>query len=132
MIKDKSILFFDGICGLCNKSVDFLMSIDKRNHLLFAPLQGETAADILESKHIKDLDSMALYLNGKTYTKSTAVLKSIVEIGGLWSVLGVFLIVPPFIRDFVYGIVASNRYKIFGKNDTCRLPTLEERYKILL
>lgn len=128
----KPILFFDGVCGLCNKSVDFLIRIDKRNKLLFAPLQGETAAEILEKKYVEDLDSMALSIDGKTYTKSTAVLKSLISIGGIWVIFGVFLIIPQIVRDWVYIQIAKNRYEIFGKTESCRIPTAEEINKILL
>ena len=124
-------MFFDGVCGLCNYSVNFLIQIDRKDNLLFAPLQGETAKRILEKELIEDLNSMVLYHKGKIYTKSTAVIKSIIQIGGFWTFFNLFLITPQFIRDWLYDLVASNRYNIFGKNESCRIPTSEERNKIL-
>ena len=131
MIVKKPILFFDGKCGLCNRSVNFLIKIDKRNTLLFSPLQGETAKVILKSRFINDLNSMAFYQNGVTYSKSTAVLKSIQTIGGVWSVFYVLNIIPSFIRNFVYNYVSSKRYKLFGKFDVCRVPSENEKAKFL-
>lgn len=132
MKNSKTILFFDGICGLCNKSVDFLIKIDKNNKLLYAPLQGDTAQSVLEKKYTLDLDSMALSVEGKIYTKSTAVLKSLIVLGGFWSFFGIFLIIPKSIRDWIYLWIAKNRYKVFGKKENCRIPTKKEREKILL
>ena len=117
---------------MCNKSVDFLIRKDKLDNLLFAPLQGETASKILHSKYIKDLASMALYVKGDVYTKSTAVLKSAQLLGGFWRVFGIFLIIPAFIRDWIYKLIAKNRYSVFGKRESCRIPTSKEKNKILL
>ena len=125
-------MFFDGICGLCNRSVDFLIKIDKNNNLLFAPIQGETAQKKLHPKYIDDIDSMALLINGKTLNKSTAVLKAVSQIGGLWYFTLIFLFVPEFFRDWIYMRIAKNRYSVFGKNESCRMPTKEEQDKILL
>jgi len=75
---------------------------------------------------------MALTIDGKTYTKSTAVLKSLIALGGFWSIFGVFLIIPKPIRDWIYLWIAKNRYKVFEKKDSCRIPTKKEREKILL
>lgn len=74
---------------------------------------------------------MALTIDGKTYTKSTAVLKSLISIGNFWSIFGIFLIIPKFIRDWIYLRIAKNRYRIFGKNESCRIATPEELEKIL-
>lgn len=128
---NKPILFFDGMCGLCDSSVDFLIKIDKKNKILFAPLQGATASDILDIKFIEDLNSLAFYQNEITYSKSTAILQSLKTIGGAWKFFYIFIFIPPFIRDAVYNFIASIRYKFFGKLEQCRIPTLDERNKIL-
>lgn len=127
----KPILFFDGVCGLCNKSVDFLIRIDKNNHLLYAPLQGITAKKILERKYIDSLSTMAFHQAGKTHYKSTAILKSINAVGGAWRVFYVFTIIPAFIRDALYNLISSMRYEVFRKKDSCRVPSSDELNKIL-
>lgn len=131
-ISFQTILFFDGVCGLCNRSVDFLIRRDKHNRLLFAPLQGQTAKEMLPEKAITDLNSMALLDNGHLYYKSTAVLRSVKRMGGLWSIFSAFLLIPAFLRDPIYNLVAQFRYRVFGKKESCRIPTPDERNKILM
>ena len=127
----KTIVFFDGVCGLCNFTVDFLMKIDRKHSLRFAPLQGRIASALLPASQRLDLDTVVLALSGKTYDRSTAVLRTLIEAGGPWKIAGIFLLIPKFIRDTVYRGVASKRYSWFGKRETCRLPTSEERGRIL-
>ena len=106
------------------------MSIDARNLLLFSPLQGEFAAR--EAKEdAKDLETILFFDNGKIYKRSTAVLRILSQLGGVWSLARIFLLVPSVVRDAVYSWIANNRYKWFGKSDACRLPTKEEREKFL-
>ena len=126
------IVFFDGYCSLCNNSVDWLMRIDKKGKLKFASLQGDTAKQFLGiNRNLSDLDSV-IYLNeNKRFERSSAVLNILADIGGPLAIFQIFLIVPQFIRDFVYKLVARNRYRIFGKRDTCRLPSPEERERLL-
>jgi predicted DCC family thiol-disulfide oxidoreductase YuxK/uncharacterized membrane protein YphA (DoxX/SURF4 family) len=126
----KKVVLFDGVCGMCNRSVNLLMSIDARNLLLFSPLQGEFAAQ--EAKEdAKDLDTILFFDDGKIYKRSTAVLRILSQLGGVWSIARIFLLVPSVVRDAVYSWIANNRYKWFGKSDACRLPTKEEREKFL-
>jgi len=99
--------------------------------LLFASLQGETAKELLDDKYIKNLDSMVLYQNGEIDTKSTAILKVCKILGGIWSIFYVFIIIPSFIRNGFYNFIASIRYKLFGKESCCRIPTEKEKNKIL-
>ena len=127
----EKIIFFDGVCGLCNKTVNFLMRIDKRQNLKFAPLQGQTAQGRLPAEIIEDLNTLIFYENGKLSNRSTAVLRAIKTIGGFWRLLYVFIIIPSPMRDWIYKTVAKNRYKWFGKHDTCRMPTPEERGRLL-
>ena len=124
-----TILFFDGHCNLCNNSVDFVITRDKKRVFRFAPLQGETAKDVLGDVNI-DLehpDSFVLSKDNKVYFRSTAALMVARQLGFPWSLMSVFLVVPPFIRDAVYNLIARNRYKWFGRKETCRLPSPEER-----
>ena len=127
----EKIIFFDGVCGLCNKTVNFLMRIDKRQNVKFAPLQGQTAQGRLPAEIIEDLNTLIFYENGKLSNRSTAVLRAIKAIGGFWRLLYVFIIIPSPMRDWIYKTVAKNRYKWFGKHDTCRMPTPEERGRLL-
>lgn len=126
------IVFFDGVCGLCNSTVDFLLARDRRGSLQFAPLQGSTAAAHLPESDTRDLNSLVVLDGTNIYRKSTGVLHAAIAIGGVWALLArVSFIVPRFARDIVYDIVASNRYAWFGKRDTCRLPTPDERSRFL-
>ena len=124
-----TILFFDGHCNLCNNSVDFVITRDKKRVFRFAPLQGETAKDVLGVVNI-DLehpDSFVLSKDNEVYFRSTAALMVARQLGFPWSLTSLFLVVPPFIRDAVYNLIARNRYKWFGRKETCRLPSPEER-----
>ncbi len=121
------ILFFDGYCGLCNGYVNRVMRWDKRRNLRFATLQGNTARSRGIFQEGGDPDSI-IYLDGqRIYEMSDAVLRSLSDLGGLWKLVMVFFVVPRFIRNGVYRWVARNRYQWFGRKDSCRMPTREER-----
>ena len=122
---EKSIIFFDGVCNLCNGSVQFVIERDKKNQFKFAALQSDFAKLEL-AKHNVDLtnsNSFMLLENGKLYQQSTAALKVAKQLSGWWPVLYVFIIVPAFIRNWVYSYIAKNRYKWFGKQESCWVPT---------
>lgn len=122
------VVFFDGTCGFCDRSVTFLFARDPRHRLRFAPLQGAAAAAMLDERRRTDLDTMVLVVGGKTLDRSTAALTALKLVGGGWGALGALgLLVPRGLRDLVYGVIAKNRYRIFGKSEACRLPTKEER-----
>ncbi len=118
------------MCGLCNKSVDFLVRADKKHRLKFSPLQGQTA-DRLIPDHSASLESFVYWRSGKVYEKSSAILVALSDIGGLWTASKILLIIPSIIRNCVYMWVAKNRYKWFGKNESCRVPTPNERARFL-
>ncbi|HAW52083.1 MAG TPA: thiol-disulfide oxidoreductase [Flavobacteriales bacterium] len=126
-----NIVFFDGLCGLCNKTVDFLIRIDRKDKLVFAPLQGETAKKHLSESQIKDPDTIVFSQNGRLLIKSTAVIRILIEVGGMWSLFSIFRIFPKFVRDGLYDFVARSRFRWFGKRETCRKPTENERNKLL-
>ena len=127
----KNIVFFDGVCGLCNYFVDFIIRQDKDNKLLFAPLQGETATKELNPIITKNFDTVIFNKDGKFYYKSGAGIRIFYTAGGFWKIIIVLLVVPPFIRNLIYDIIANNRYKWFGKKESCRIPTKEEQAKFL-
>lgn len=132
-IENKSIIFFDGVCNLCNNSVNFIIKRDKHKRFLYASLQSDAARDILLQFKIKnsDLDSIILVEHGKLYQKSTAILKIAKQLNGLWRLNYVFIIIPKIIRDFVYDIIAKRRYKWFGKRSVCMIPTNDMKLRFL-
>ncbi|MGB0356511.1 MAG: thiol-disulfide oxidoreductase DCC family protein, partial [Opitutales bacterium] len=115
------VILFDGICGLCNAWVDFILKRDPKGSFKFAPLQGEYASQVAPEQ-ISELKSIVYICHGRKYTKSGAVLRILRDLGGIWQVCWVFWLIPFFIRDFFYSLVASNRYRIFGQKETCRIP----------
>jgi predicted DCC family thiol-disulfide oxidoreductase YuxK len=133
--KNKKIILFDGICNLCNKSVLKVIKNDKKNTFLFAPLQSKFGQEIINylKIDISKIDSIILYEPGVSYDiKSTAVLKAMNDFGGLWFLTQVFFIFPEGLRNFIYDYIAKNRYKWFGKKESCILPTPELKAKFLL
>jgi predicted DCC family thiol-disulfide oxidoreductase YuxK len=127
------ILFFDGYCSLCNNLVDQMVRWDKKGVLKFASLQGETAKRLLPNSAVaeKDPDTLLYLRGGQVHDRSTAVLFSLRDLGGVWVLTSVFLIVPKPLRDLVYRFVANIRYRVFGRRDSCRIPTPQERERIL-
>jgi len=131
-LDDKSIIFFDGVCGLCNRFVDSLLKRDTQNMFLFAPLQGETAHRLLSKSDTETLGSIVFWEQGRTFRRSTAVVRVFQKLGGVWACLGWGLwLVPKPLRDLGYKLVAANRYRLCGKKETCRLPTSQERSRFL-
>lgn len=132
MNKNKIILF-DGVCNLCNSSVNFIIDRDKNNVFKFAALQSDAGKQFLAKFKMneKEYDSVVLIDNENCYTKSTAALRIAREFPPLWNFLYVFIIIPPFIRNIFYDLIARNRYRLFGKKDSCRIPTPELKEKFL-
>lgn len=129
---NSQVIFFDGVCGLCNGFVDFVISADKKNKFLFSPLQSDFAQKELPIEMTRDLTSVVLLKNGRTFKKSEAVLEVLGDLGGIWKISALGKILPPFVADKAYDLVAQNRYRLFGKKETCRLPSAEERKKFIL
>lgn len=127
-----SLVFFDGVCNLCNNTVQFLLKIDKHQRLQFGSLQGETAKNNLPAYNISPnkLSSIIFIHKGKVYTESSAVLEIFRVIGGLWTLLYVFKIIPAFLRNGIYRLIARYRYQWFGKKDQCMIPSpsLQSRF----
>lgn len=123
------VIFYDGVCGLCDKSVQFIIAHDKKKIFRFAALQSDLAKEALGDQIT--FDSFIYYEHGKAYYRSTAALMTIRKLGGLWQLLYGFIIVPPVIRNAVYDWVARNRYKWFGRFDACKIPTPEQRSRFL-
>ena len=128
-----AIILFDGVCNFCNDSVNFIIKNDKKNYFKFAPLQSEIGEKLLAEHQIdrEKTDSVIVVENEKAYTHSTAALRIAKNLGGIWSFAYAFIIVPKFIRDAAYNLIARNRYKWFGKKDACMMPTPEIKAKFL-
>ena len=123
--KNKSLVLFDGVCNLCNASVKFIVKHDKKEQFLFASLQSDVAKELLLQYNSKKItmDSIILIENNAFYEKSTAALRISKKLNGSYKLLYIFIIIPTFIRDWVYNYIAKNRYKWYGKKDTCMIPT---------
>lgn len=127
------IVLFDGVCNYCNRWVNFAIKRDKKKKLRFTPLQGKTANQLLPKFGINptSLTSVIVIDKGKVYTQSSAVFRICKYLSGGWKLLYGFMIVPKFIRDFFYNIIARNRYKWYGKREECMVPTPEVRDRFL-
>ncbi|MBA4241998.1 MAG: thiol-disulfide oxidoreductase [Sphingobacteriaceae bacterium] len=123
-LKNKTILLFDGYCNLCHSSVQFVLKHEKNNEIYFTSLQSPTGIEILNHYSInpKEIDSLVLIEKNKAYIKSTAALRITKYLKGLYPIGFGLLIIPSFIRNWVYDYVAKNRYKWFGKMDNCLVP----------
>ena len=119
------IVLFDGVCNFCHASVNFIIDRDPKDHFRFASLQSETGIALAAQHGIDStqLASIILIEGDQAYTQSTAAFMIAKRLRGLWPMLGILLIVPRPIRDFIYQWVARNRYRLFGRADSCRVPT---------
>lgn len=134
---DKPILLFDGICNYCNDWVNFIIRNDKKKVFLFSPLQSNTAQHLLtehglyfSGQEAKD-ETVVVIQNGKAYLRTDATIVIAKNLGGRWLFFYYLLIlIPRFMRDYFYKILAKNRYKWFGKKDSCMIPSpnLKERF----
>ncbi|KYG78721.1 thiol-disulfide oxidoreductase DCC family protein [Roseivirga echinicomitans] len=131
--QEHDILLFDGVCNLCNSSVNFIIDRDPKKHFKFAALQSDFGQAKLKELGFsqEEFDSLVLLSNGKVYRKSSAALRIAKKLKGLWPLLYIFIAIPPFIRNGVYDIIGKNRYKWFGKQDSCRMPTPELKQRFI-
>jgi predicted DCC family thiol-disulfide oxidoreductase YuxK len=129
----QGIVFFDGHCNLCNASVNFIIDRDHKSKMRFASLQSQVAGELLAGllTNGQRPDSIALLLGGKLYWKSSAALRIAGLMSGAWPLLKVFLVIPPVLRDYVYDFIARNRYKWFGREEACRMPSPELKSRFL-
>ena len=132
--KDKKIILFDGVCNLCNASVQFVIKHDKKDVFRFVALQSDLGMEII--KHIgidsKNIDSIVLYQPGLAYYyKSNAAIEIAKQLGGLFHYGTIFKIIPAGIRNMLYDYIAKNRYRWYGKQEQCMIPTEELKSKFL-
>ena len=133
--KNKKVIIFDGVCNLCNYSVLKVIKYDKKNTFIFAALQSKSGQEIINYLKIdmSKIDSIILYEPGVSYDiKATAALKILKDFGGIWFLTQTFFVFPEGLRNFIYDFIAKNRYKWFGKKESCMIPTPELKPKFLL
>ena len=128
-----AIILFDGVCNFCNGSVNFIIERDREAYFKFAPLQSEIGQKLLEENGIEkaETDSVVLIEDGKVYVRTTAALRIARKLSGAWRWFYGFIVVPSFFRDIFYNVFAKYRYKMFGKQDACMMPTPEIRERFL-
>lgn len=133
--KDKKIILFDGVCNLCDGIVQFIIRHDRKDVFRFAPIQSAVGEEII--RHIAvnttETDSILLYDPGKDHYhyKSEAAIKIAVSLGGIYSVMGIFSVLPGFLTDLLYDYIARNRYRWYGRKTECMVPTPEIKAKFL-
>lgn len=127
------VLLFDGVCNLCNSSVQFIIERDPEAHFRFASLQSDEGKALLDRFDDRplDLSSVVLVQDGQLYARSEAALRVARQLGGGWSLLYAFIVVPRPIRDAVYNWIARNRYRWFGKKDACMIPSPDLKARFL-
>ena len=128
---ERPIIFFDGVCVLCNGFADFILKWDKKKLFYLAPLQGVYAKKNLPKKHYENLNSIIYLKEEKIYTRSDAVLNILFDLGGVWKACLVLFIFPEILRNIIYRSIANKRYKWFGKKDHCRIPFPDEKDRFL-
>lgn len=133
MIFSTPVILFDGYCNLCNGAVQFTIKRDRKNIFRFASLQSDFATKALTSFDLEPNqgDSFILLEDGKVYQRSTAALRVVKKLNGLWPLLYAFIIIPRFIRNGIYNFIAKNRYRWFGKQESCWVPTSELKARFL-
>lgn len=131
-------ILFDGVCNFCNASINFIIDRDNKGIFKFAALQSEVGQELLKKFGLKTsdsesrtFDSIVAIAGDKVYQKSDAALEIARRMDGIWGIFYVFKIIPAFLRNPVYDLVARNRYRIFGRTDACRIPTPELKARFL-
>ncbi|MBA4258517.1 MAG: hypothetical protein C0446_05100 [Chitinophaga sp.] len=119
------VILFDGVCNLCNSTVLFVIKHDPKKQFRFASIQGDYGQQVLKQFHLPpdSLNSFILLKDNQIYTHSTGALKVARQLSGAWPLLYACIIIPPFIRNAVYQFIANNRYKWFGKKESCEVPS---------
>lgn len=132
------ILFYDGVCALCHRVVQFVLDHDRDRHFRFAALQSALARETLarHGRRSDDLDTLYVVIapgepGERLLSKGRAALHVLRRIGGVWRILTVFGVLPTFVLDAAYDVVAATRYRLFGRHDTCRLPSADDRERII-
>jgi predicted DCC family thiol-disulfide oxidoreductase YuxK len=130
---DKKIIVFDGVCILCNSFVQFILKKDRTKQFYFATAQSDFVRDKVESLQMKvnPMDSVIYFKNGKILTESSAVLGILSDLGGIWTLISILRLIPPFIRNAMYRFCARRRYHVFGMLETCMVPSSDWKNRFL-
>jgi predicted DCC family thiol-disulfide oxidoreductase YuxK len=133
MMTNHAIVLFDGVCNLCTWSVQFILQRDPRGYFKFSSMQSESGRKLMEDHGVpsENMDTFVLIDGGKCLTRSDAVIEVAKHLSGRWSLLRVLSAIPKPIRDWGYAIIANNRYRWFGKQNTCMLPSPEIKDRFL-
>lgn len=123
---------YDGVCNLCDNFILFVIDRDINNTFKFSSLQDDFSKNLMKKSTKKFEQSIVLYSNGLFYEKSNAVIHILKDLGFPYNIMQVTLIIPKFLRDFIYDLIAKNRYKFFGKKESCRIPTPELSSKFII
>lgn len=131
MNNSHQVILFDGVCNLCNSSVQFIIKRDPGAKFRFSSLQSDSAKQLLQQAGIDRMkaDSVVLFKNAKVYTQSDAALHISKQLSGLWPIMYVLILIPRPIRNAVYNWIARNRYRWFGKKDQCMIPSPELKHR---
>jgi predicted DCC family thiol-disulfide oxidoreductase YuxK len=134
MMRTDQFVIFDGVCNLCNSTVQFIINRDRKKRFSFTPFQSNIGQDVLKQFGLPATNQLTVVYvkKGVPYMKSKAVLKILRDLGRCWNLLYALIIIPSFIRDLVYDIIAKSRYRLFGKRDSCMVPTPEIMDRFLL
>jgi len=127
------VIIFDGVCNFCNSSINFIIKRDHSNNFVFAPMQSPAAQKLIADYNVENVgfDTFLLIKNGKCFYRTNAAIEIAQDLRGVWPLFKVFKILPRPIRDYFYRLFARNRYSIFGKKETCMVPTKELKNKFL-
>lgn len=128
------LIMFDGMCNFCNYWVNFIIDHDKQKYFKFNSLQSNIAQNFLKRKNLDlpKMDTIVLMMNEKVYFKSSAALQIAKKLNRFWKVVYILVIIPEPLRDLIYNFIARNRYKWFGRRESCRIPTEDESDRFLI
>jgi len=124
---ESHILLFDGVCNLCIGIVNFIIKRDSKKKFKFAALQSEKGQTLLKKGGFSttDINTFVYISEDHFFVKSSAILQVLKDLGGVWKLFYVFILIPVPVRDFIYSLITKIRYRLFGKRDTCMVPTSE-------
>lgn len=132
-LKEKGIVLFDGMCNFCNSSVNFIIRKDDADYFRFLPLQSERGKTLVSKFNLdpENLHTIILLEGGRIYTRSTAALRIARKLKGGWKLFYAFVVIPAFLRDIMYNLIAKYRYKWWGKRESCMVPSADVKKKFL-
>lgn len=131
-MSESFVLFFDGVCGLCNGVVDFVLRFDSEGKIQFSPLQSDYAKSKLPIKLTENLSTLVVLKDSQIWTRSEAVFLIAEQLGGFFKLILLFKILPKSFNNKIYDMISKSRYQIFGKKDSCRLPKPAEKARFLI